>query len=138
MYSSFPARESLGLISYVTASQLLGLSPRTHFCYFLLIMQLVFFANAKIKKRMLLRFCLYSTITPGYLAITFLLTALPLDCLESSREFPIRTLFRFPFLFIIQHVHFANAKIKKRKDCGLASTAILNFWLCDRLMTLVH
>ena len=42
------------------------------------------------------------------------------------------------FLFIIHLVHFANAKIKKRKDCGLASTAILNFWLCDRLMTLVH
>nr|DAH80843.1 MAG TPA: hypothetical protein [Caudoviricetes sp.] len=36
MYGSFPIRESLGLISYVTASQLLGLSPRTHFCYFLL------------------------------------------------------------------------------------------------------
>nr|DAL55096.1 MAG TPA_asm: hypothetical protein [Caudoviricetes sp.] len=35
MYGSFPARESLCLISYVTASQLLGLSPRTHFCYFL-------------------------------------------------------------------------------------------------------
>ena len=45
LYRSFPARESLGLISYVTASQLLGLSPRTHFCYFLLVIHLVIFAN---------------------------------------------------------------------------------------------
>ena len=37
LYSSFPVRESLGLISYMSASQLLGLSPRTHFCYFRLI-----------------------------------------------------------------------------------------------------
>ena len=37
LYSSFPARESLGLISYMSAFQLLGLSPRTHFCYFRLI-----------------------------------------------------------------------------------------------------
>ena len=37
LYSSFPVRESLGLISYMSASQLLGLSPRTHFCYFHLI-----------------------------------------------------------------------------------------------------
>ena len=71
---------------------------------------------------MLLRFCLYSTITPGYQLITFLLSALPLDCLESSREFPIRTLFRFPFLFIIQHVHFANTKIKKREGVVLYSS----------------
>ena len=70
---------------------------------------------------MLLRFCLYSTITPGYLAITFLLTALPLDCKQSSREFPIRTLFRFPFLFIIQHVIFANQN-KKREGVVLYSS----------------
>ena len=50
--SSFPARESLGLISYVTASQLLGLSPRTHFCYFLFIIHPVNFASVykKIEK----------------------------------------------------------------------------------------
>ena len=41
LYSSFPVRESLGLISYMSASQLLGLSPRTHFCYFRLIKERV-------------------------------------------------------------------------------------------------
>nr|DAP15082.1 MAG TPA: hypothetical protein [Bacteriophage sp.] len=37
MYRSFPARESLGLSTYMSASQLLGPSPRPHYCYFLLI-----------------------------------------------------------------------------------------------------
>ena len=121
MYSSFPARESLGLISYVTASQLLGLSPRTHFCYFLLIIQHVIFANAKIKKEKGLG--LHQPAKCHYIV----------SDIHLYRWYSNRV-----FLFIIHLVHFANAKIKKRKDCGLASTAILNFWLCDRLMTLVH
>ena len=45
LYSSFPARELLGLISYMSAFQLLGLSPRTHFCYFRLIKHRVKYAN---------------------------------------------------------------------------------------------
>lgn len=67
LYSSFPARESLGLISYVTASQLLGLPPRTHFCYFFLIICYVIFANI-IKKDV------YRTLFPTvlYVSVSFL------------------------------------------------------------------
>lgn len=46
MYSSFPVRESLGLISYMTASQPTGLSPVTHYCYFIFsIIEAVIYAK---------------------------------------------------------------------------------------------
>ena len=62
----------------------------------------------------MLRFRLYSTITPGYQLITFLLSALPLNISLLSREFPIGTLFRFSIPLIIQHVFTRIKKIKKK------------------------
>ena len=55
----------------------------------------------------MLRFRLYSTITPGYQLITFLLRAHPLNISLLSREFRIETLFRFSMRLIIQHVFYA-------------------------------
>jgi hypothetical protein len=49
LYSSFPARDSLGLSSYMSASQLLGLSPRPHYCSFPSIIYRVYFAWRKRK-----------------------------------------------------------------------------------------
>ena len=63
----------------------------------------------------MLRFRLYSTITPGCQLITFLLSALPLNISLLSREFPIGTLFRFSIPLIINLVFFANQKYKKKK-----------------------
>ena len=56
----------------------------------------------------MLRFRLYSTITPGYQLITFLLSALPLNISLLSREFPIGTLFRFSIPLIIHLENYAN------------------------------
>ena len=61
----------------------------------------------------MLRFRLYSTITPGYQLITFLLSALPLNISLLSREFPIGTLFRFSIPLIIHLEIYANQKIKE-------------------------
>lgn len=52
LYSSFPAWESPSLSSYVTASQLVGHSPTTHYCRFFLSLKKMVFSR---KERALVR-----------------------------------------------------------------------------------
>lgn len=51
LYSSFSAQESPGLSSYMIPSQVVGLSPTTHYCRFFLIKRCVFYAKEKKKSR---------------------------------------------------------------------------------------
>ena len=90
----------------------------------------------------MLRFRLYSTITPGYQLITFLLSALPLNISLLSREFPIGTLFRFSIPLIIQTVFYANifemlATQKKRRRSLVpfisGPRVARSYFLCDSI-----